>query len=132
MSARVPTVPTADPHGPGVQQHALATVASAPTVHGDYAVHLGVTHLLPGAGTDELRHDVPEAVVVTAGALEMWVDGARCEIRAGDHLVIPARAWHRFANLTESGASMLFAFGGDPAPVTQRREPEPITAGELR
>ena len=129
MSARVPT---ADPHGTGVQQHVLAAVASAPTAHGDYAVHVGVTHLLSGARTDELRHEVPEAVVVTEGALEMWLDGVRSEIRAGEHLVIPARAWHRFANATGAGASMVFAFGGDPAPVTQRREPEPLTAGELR
>lgn len=125
-------VPAPDGRGPGVQQHVLASVRSAPTGRGDYAVHVGVTHLLPGAGTEELRHEAPEAVLVTAGALEMWLDGVRSLVRAGDHLVIPARAWHRFANATAAEASMVFAFGGDPAPVTQRREPGRLGAGELR
>lgn len=127
MSARVPT---ADPHGTGVQQHVLAAADGAG--HGDYAVHVGVTHLLSGARTDELRHEVPEAVVVTDGALEIWLDDVRSTIRAGDHLVIPALAWHRFENATGAPASMLFAFGGDPAPVTQRRAPETLTTGEAR
>lgn len=115
--------------GPGVQQHILAAVLSTPNAYGDYAVQVGVTHVLPGAASDDLCHAVPEVVVMVGGELEMWTDGVRATVRTGEHFVIETGAWHRFENRTGSAATMLFAFGGDPVPVTTRRDPQSDVQG---
>lgn len=119
----------ADGSGAGIQQHLVGAVPSVQTAHGDYGVHVGVTHVLPGAESDSLRHDVPEVVLVVTGELEMWTDGIRRTITAGDHFVIEAGAWHEFANCTDEPAAMVFAFGGDPAPVTTSRKPADALEG---
>jgi quercetin dioxygenase-like cupin family protein len=125
-------IPGTDRAGASVQQHVVASVPSTLTAYGDYAVHVGLTHLMSGAQTDEIRHEVPEVVLVLAGALKMRLDDDVSEVCAGDHFVIPAGAWHRFVNATGTDASMVFAFGGDPIPVTERREPAPDHRGRAR
>lgn len=117
------SVLVADPAGPDLQQQVVASVGCTHPVQGDYGVHVGVTHVLPGGATDDLLHEVPEVVVVVGGELEMWVDGSRSKVRPGAHFVVPPGAWHRFVNVSDAPATMVFAFGGDPAPVTTRRTP---------
>ncbi|MBF4769363.1 cupin domain-containing protein [Nocardioides agariphilus] len=104
-----------------VEQRVLASIDWPPTPHGDYSVHVGLTSLRPGGCTDVLQHDVPEVVTMLSGSLEVCMDGDWTTIRAGDTFVITASAWHAFSNVTDRDASMLFAFGGDPTPVTRRR-----------
>lgn len=113
--------PAPDPGADPVQQHVLAA-EPAPPDHPGYDLHVGVTHVLPGAASVLLRHDVAEFVLVTDGAMDAELDGRVHRIRAGDHVTIPAGCWHAFTNPLPAPASMVFAFGGDPAPVTQRRD----------
>jgi quercetin dioxygenase-like cupin family protein len=114
-------------NGPSVQQVVIAGGDAPPAVPG-FGLHVGVTHVMPGGSTDLLRHEVAEAVAVVEGTLEMRLDGMARVIGKGDAFVIPPSAWHAFTNPGETAASMLFAFGGDPAPLTERRAPEQ-TAG---
>ena len=116
MIARLLAAP--EPGGKLVQQRPLASVPHAPTRLGNYGVHVGLTHLLAEGRTASLRHEAPEVVVVLSGELEMEIDGVLSRVRAGDHFVIPADSWHCFANSSGSEATMLFAFGGDPGPIT--------------
>lgn len=111
-----------DPDGALVQQREIAGIRGALTKLGDYQVHVGLTHVLPTGRTPELRHEVPEVVVVIGGSLRMMLDGEITHIQAGDHFIIPARTWHLFENQDTSEATMLYAFGGDPSLVTVRRE----------
>lgn len=115
------TVPAADPQAAAVQQVMLAA-EPAPPGHPGYGLHVGVTHLLPGASTALLRHDVAEFVLVRDGALDAELDGRVERVRTGDYFTIPAGCWHGFANPLPVPASMLFAFGGEPERVTTRHE----------
>lgn len=116
-------LPVPAPDGAAVQQQVIASVPHAPTPHGDYRVHVGLTHVLPGGRTEEIRHDVPEVVVVLRGELGLIRDGTRSTVRAGESFVIPPGSWHQFTNEGGAEGTMLFAFGGDPSTVTSRRNP---------
>lgn len=85
-----------------------------------YELTVGVTHVQPGAGTDALRHRAVEAVAVVSGTLRLRLDEEVLVVSAGDGFLIPAGAWHSFRNTESAAATMLFAFGGDPAPITER------------
>ena len=117
-AARLPA-PRLD--GATVQQEVIASVPDAITSHGDYRLQVGLTHILAGGSTAQLRHEVPEVVVVLRGQLCLTSDGTRSTVRAGDHFVITPGTWHQFSNENGAEATMLFAFGGDPAAVTTTR-----------
>ena len=52
----------------------------------------------PGAGPQLHRHPYPELFIVHAGQADFEVDGARLTATAGDILIAPAGAAHRFTN----------------------------------
>ncbi|MGE0221278.1 cupin domain-containing protein [Mycolicibacterium sp.] len=111
-------MPGPDPRGEGVQQFVIAS-EDAPEHCAGYGFHVGITHLLPSASTDTIRHRAAEAVLVTAGQFTVELDGAPHTVGAGENFVIGPGVWHRFTNPTASPSSMVFVFGGRPEPITE-------------
>lgn len=122
-------LPAPDPSAGPVQQAVLAA-EPAPSGHPGYGLHAGVTHVLPGGSTPLIRHDVAEFVLVHDGVLDAELDGDVRRVRRGDHFTVPAGCWHGFTNPGAEPASMIFAFGGEPGPVTVRRD-RPAREGSL-
>jgi quercetin dioxygenase-like cupin family protein len=58
----------------------------------------------PGAGAPTHSHPVEEVLTVREGEAEMWLDGERTPVKAGQSLIVPAERKHGFRN---SGTSTL-------------------------
>ena len=58
----------------------------------------------PGQGTPTHSHPVEEVLTVREGEAEMWLDGARMRVAAGQSLIVPAGRLHGFRN---SGTTTL-------------------------
>jgi quercetin dioxygenase-like cupin family protein len=58
----------------------------------------------PGAGAPTHSHPVEEVLTVRDGEAEMWLEGARTTVRAGEALIVPAGCKHGFRN---SGSTTL-------------------------
>ena len=58
----------------------------------------------PGNGAPTHSHPVEEVLTVREGEAEMWLDGERMNVRAGQSLIVPAGRLHGFRN---SGTTML-------------------------
>jgi quercetin dioxygenase-like cupin family protein len=56
----------------------------------------------PGAGAPTHHHAVEEVLTVLAGQAEVWLDGERATLRAGQTLLVPAGHPHGFRNSGES------------------------------
>jgi quercetin dioxygenase-like cupin family protein len=54
--------------------------------------------IAPGAGAPTHSHPVEEVLTVLAGEAEMWLDGARAIVSAGQSLLVPAGRNHGFRN----------------------------------
>jgi quercetin dioxygenase-like cupin family protein len=54
--------------------------------------------LAPGAGAPTHSHPVEEVLTVLDGEAEMWLDGARAIVAAGQSLIVPAHRSHGFRN----------------------------------
>ena len=52
----------------------------------------------PGNGAPTHSHPVEEVLTVRAGEAEMWLDGERAIVRAGQSLIVPAGRLHGFRN----------------------------------
>ena len=52
----------------------------------------------PGAGAPTHSHSVEEVLTVREGEAEMWIDGMRIAVRAGQSLIVPAGRKHGFRN----------------------------------
>jgi quercetin dioxygenase-like cupin family protein len=58
----------------------------------------------PGNGAPTHSHPVEEVLTVREGEAEMWLEGERAIVRAGQSLIVPAGRIHGFRN---SGAATL-------------------------
>jgi quercetin dioxygenase-like cupin family protein len=58
----------------------------------------------PGQGAPTHSHPVEEVLTVREGEAEMWLDGARMRVMAGQSLIVPAGRLHGFRN---SGTATL-------------------------
>ncbi len=58
----------------------------------------------PGQGTPTHSHPVEEMLTVREGEAEMWLDGARMRVAAGQSMIVPAGRLHGFRN---SGTTTL-------------------------
>ena len=58
----------------------------------------------PGQGTPTHSHPVEEVLTVREGEAEMWLDGARMRVAAGQSMIVPAGRLHGFRN---SGTTTL-------------------------
>ncbi|MCP4618060.1 MAG: cupin domain-containing protein [Bradyrhizobium sp.] len=58
----------------------------------------------PGHGAPTHSHGVEEVLTVREGEAEMWMDGQRAIVTAGQSLIVPAGRLHGFRN---SGATTL-------------------------
>lgn len=52
----------------------------------------------PGAGAPTHNHPVEEVLTVREGVAEMWLDGQRTTVNAGQSLIVPAGLLHGFRN----------------------------------
>jgi len=53
----------------------------------------------PGKGTPNHSHPVEEVLTVLAGEAGMWIEDRHAVLKAGQSLLIPARAKHGFRNV---------------------------------
>ena len=58
----------------------------------------------PGNGAPTHSHPVEEVLTVLSGEAEMWLNGEKIIVKAGQSLIVPARRLHGFRN---SGADIL-------------------------
>ena len=70
--------------------------------------------IAPGAGAPDHTHPVEEVLTVREGEAEMWMDGQRITVSAGQSLVVPAERLHGFRN---SGTVTLHIHAVLAAPV---------------
>jgi quercetin dioxygenase-like cupin family protein len=52
----------------------------------------------PGAGAPTHSHQVEEVLTVRAGEAEIWLEGERTTLSAGQSVIVPARKNHGFRN----------------------------------
>ena len=52
----------------------------------------------PGAGAPTHSHEVEEVLTVRAGEAEVWLEGERMTVSAGQSVIVPARKDHGFRN----------------------------------
>jgi mannose-6-phosphate isomerase-like protein (cupin superfamily) len=52
----------------------------------------------PGVGAPTHSHRVEEVLTVREGEVEMWIDGQRVIVSAGQSLIVPAGRRHGFCN----------------------------------
>jgi quercetin dioxygenase-like cupin family protein len=72
----------------------------------------------PGAGAPTHSHEVEEVLTVRAGEAEIWLEGERMTLSAGQSVIVPARKNHGFRN---SGAGTLHLHAVLAAPVFEAR-----------
>ncbi|MCP3385702.1 cupin domain-containing protein [Bradyrhizobium sp. CCGUVB4N] len=68
----------------------------------------------PGTGAPTHSHPVEEVLTVREGEAEMWIEGERIAVTAGQSLLVPAGRQHGFRN---SGTSTLHIHAVLAAPV---------------
>jgi quercetin dioxygenase-like cupin family protein len=72
--------------------------------HGEVPVSMILVHNQPGQGPELHRHPYPEVFVVHDGTARFELDGSAVTAGAGDVVIAPAGAAHRFTN---SGTGLL-------------------------
>jgi mannose-6-phosphate isomerase-like protein (cupin superfamily) len=78
---------------PGVETRMLASA-------GNGAAQLCIFEqwVAPGNGAPTHSHPVEEVLSVREGEAEMWIDGQRVVVTAGQSLIVPAERKHGFRN----------------------------------
>jgi quercetin dioxygenase-like cupin family protein len=74
--------------------------------HGDVPISMFLVHNRPGEGPELHRHPYPEIFVVNSGQARFELDGAALTATAGDVVIAPAGAPHRFTNTGAGELSM--------------------------
>lgn len=67
--------------------------------HGNVPISMFLVHNQPGAGPELHRHPYPEIFVLHAGQAGFQLDDDWLTATAGDVVIAPAGAAHRFTNL---------------------------------
>jgi quercetin dioxygenase-like cupin family protein len=84
----------------------------------------------PGTGAPTHSHPVEEVLTVREGEAEMWLDGQRITVSAGQSLIVPAGRQHGFKN---SGTATLHIHAVLASPVfemTPEGAAEPVRRWE--
>ena len=79
----------------------------------------------PGHGAPTHSHPVEEVLTVCNGEAEMWLDGERVNVTAGQALIVPAGRLHGFRN---SGTTLLHIHAVLASPIF---EATPEGAGDV-
>jgi mannose-6-phosphate isomerase-like protein (cupin superfamily) len=69
---------------------------------------VGTYSILAGGADDQSPHTEDEIYVVTAGRATIEAGGQRAEVAPGDVLYVPAGEVHRFTDVTEDLALLVF------------------------
>lgn len=83
-----------------------------PSITSPHMFSLARLRAAAGEGLLTHRHDVPQALIVTAGRWRVALDDVATEIGFEDTLSVPAGTWRRFEAL-EDGAEAVVVNGGD-------------------
>jgi quercetin dioxygenase-like cupin family protein len=83
-------------------------------VNGASALCIFEQWVAPGAGAPTHSHQVEEVLTVRAGEAEIWLEGERMTLSAGQSVIVPARKNHGFRN---NGAGTLHLHAVLAAPV---------------
>ncbi len=88
----------------GMEDHLLSA-----GLDGDLA--LGISRYVPGGSTgDDMQcHEGEEAGIVTAGTIELTIDGEMFTLETGDSFSFPSHLPHRYANTTDVDAQVVWA-----------------------
>ena len=78
---------------PGVETRMLASA-----VNGAAQLCIFEQWVAPGNGAPTHSHPVEEVLSVREGEAEMWIDGQRVVVTAGQSLIVPAEHKHGFRN----------------------------------
>ena len=74
--------------------------------HGNVPISMFLVHNRPGEGPELHRHPYAEVFVVHSGQALFQLDGATLTAAAGDIVIAPVGAAHRFTNAGSSELSM--------------------------
>jgi quercetin dioxygenase-like cupin family protein len=80
---------------------------------GSNGISMGTCELPPGAELAPHHHEPPEVYYVTAGAAEVFYDGAWRPLSRGDVIFLPANVVHGARNLGDSTCSIVWMFPVD-------------------
>jgi quercetin dioxygenase-like cupin family protein len=80
-----------------------------------------IVHNQPGQGPQLHRHPYDETFILLEGQATFTVDGEEIEARAGQIVIAPPRAEHKFVN---SGEGVLRMVTIHPAPVMEQEDLE--------
>jgi uncharacterized RmlC-like cupin family protein len=81
----------------------------------------------PGTGAPAHRHPgTEEAVSVLAGEAEIWIEGERHGLRAGDTVFVPPDCRHGFTNVGTATLHTLAVFADPTPPVVYDAEPDVV------
>jgi quercetin dioxygenase-like cupin family protein/ketosteroid isomerase-like protein len=94
---------------PGVETRMLISA-----VNGSAQLCMFEQRIAPGAGAPAHRHPVEEVLTVREGEAEMWIEGARMTLSAGQSLIVPAGRLHGFHN---SGSGALHVHAALASPI---------------
>lgn len=78
---------------PGVETRMLASASN-----GSAQLCIFEQWVAPGNGAPTHSHPVEEVLTVREGEAEMWIDGQRVVVTAGQSLIVPAERKHGFRN----------------------------------
>lgn len=95
--------------------------------HGGVEVSFFLLEAAPGTGPDPHLHPYPEVFVIDAGTVRFEVDGVEVRAGAGDVVIAPAGAAHRF-EVTGDGVLRMTAIHPVAAMVTDWLEPTSVPA----
>ncbi|MBD0422432.1 cupin domain-containing protein [Streptomyces sp. TRM S81-3] len=83
-----------------------------PSTAGSTSGFMGVAIVQPGERIGEHYHPYSEEFVyVTEGSFEVDVDGAPHSLRTGQGMLIPPNVRHRFRNVSDAEARIVFHLG---------------------
>ena len=74
--------------------------------HGDVPISMFLVHNRPGDGPELHRHPYAEVFIVQSGQARFELDGTALTAGAGDVVIAPAGAAHRFTNTGSGQLSM--------------------------
>lgn len=112
MTTYVPRIVDLDGTPPNRRRGGDLRAMLTPTAVGATSGFMGVAILGPGGRIGEHYHPYSEEFVyVTDGAFEVDLEGEPHALRPGQGLLIPLNTRHRFRNVGDSEARMVFHLG---------------------
>ncbi|MFI9272952.1 cupin domain-containing protein [Kitasatospora sp. NPDC052896] len=112
MTTQTPRIMHVDEAAPNRRRGGDLRAMLTPTAVGSTSGFMGLAIMQPGERISEHYHPYSEEFVyVVCGELEVDLDGVTHELRADHGLMIPIDMRHRFRNVGDTEARMVFHLG---------------------